>query len=587
MIASVGLGPHGDLELRVDQGSVEDLVRELRDASPALRVRRRGSRVRVPISDGPLLAESRIARLRWDRSAEQSVANRQEVSSNHASVMATVRGLRTAPIGWLREQLLPSLDWHDELDDHQVRNVSIMTVAGGWGACIFDEQGTGKTPTALAAFDVLVDRDEADVLVVVAPKSMVAEWAEEVNTFMGGRYRAEVLLGTPAEKAGRLRSGAEVVVTNYETIVSLQDPLKLFCASARVVLAVDESFNVKNPSAARTAAVRDLREACGRTYVLCGTPAPNAAVDVVAQVDLVDHGHAFAGRSINPDDTAAVRSTLESRVVYTRNLKRVVLPDLPGRQFTKALVELAPEQHRAYLAGVDDLILDLREVSDSEYQRKIASYLERRSALIRICSHPGPLIPGYDEVPAKQRALDELLPRLLEDPTNKVVLWSFYRHSLSSLVDRYSTHGVVHIDGSVSIEDRRSAVAAFQSDGGPRIFVGNPAAAGAGITLHRANVAVYESMSNQAAHYLQSLDRIHRRGQEREVEYVSLLARDTIEEVEYARLHSKAQAQADLLGDPADPVPSRSVFLSELIDLRDRMDERASWEDRPKNTSDR
>ena len=74
------------------------------------------------------------------------------------------------------------------------------------------------------------------------------------------------------------------------------------------------------------------------------------------------------------------------------------------------------------------------------------------------------------------------------------------------------------------------------------LFIANPAAAGAGLTLHRARFAVYESMSNQAAHYLQSLDRIHRRGQEREVEYITLLCEDTVEVQEYARLTDKERA---------------------------------------------
>ena len=34
------------------------------------------------------------------------------------------------------------------------------------------------------------------------------------------------------------------------------------------------------------------------------------------------------------------------------------------------------------------------------------------------------------------------------------------------------------------------------------IFLGNPAAAGAGLTLHRARIAIYESFSNQAAHFI-------------------------------------------------------------------------------------
>ena len=84
------------------------------------------------------------------------------------------------------------------------------------------------------------------------------------------------------------------------------------------------------------------------------------------------------------------------------------------------------------------------------------------------------------------------------------------------------------------------------------LFVGNAAAAGAGLTLHRARYAVYESMSNQAAHYLQSLDRIHRRGQDRPVEYLILVCEDSIESLEYERLLRQESDAQTLLRDKVD-----------------------------------
>jgi SNF2 family DNA or RNA helicase len=119
----------------------------------------------------------------------------------------------------------------------------------------------------------------------------------------------------------------------------------------------------------------------------------------------------------------------------------------------------------------------------------------------------------------------------------KVVLWSFYTASIEAAVARFARFNPVRYDGTVSdIAVRREGVRRFQEDDETILFIANPAAAGAGITLHRARLAVYESMSNQAAHYLQSLDRIHRRGQTRDVEYIVLLCDQTIELAEYARL---------------------------------------------------
>lgn len=97
-----------------------------------------------------------------------------------------------------------------------------------------------------------------------------------------------------------------------------------------------------------------------------------------------------------------------------------------------------------------------------------------------------------------------------------------------------------------------------------RLFVGNPAAAGAGLTLHASHHAVYESFSNQAAHFLQSLDRIHRRGQTRKVTYQVVLSEGTLEVPEYHRLLTKADHQATLLGDASFPALARATLLADL-----------------------
>ena len=60
----------------------------------------------------------------------------------------------------------------ERLDDHQWVNVAAMTLSEGFGLCVFDEQGAGKTVTAIYAFDVLVARDEVDFALIVAPKSI-------------------------------------------------------------------------------------------------------------------------------------------------------------------------------------------------------------------------------------------------------------------------------------------------------------------------------------------------------------------------------------------------------------------------------
>ncbi|MBL4849365.1 MAG: DEAD/DEAH box helicase [Planctomycetes bacterium] len=471
------------------------------------------------------------------------------------------------------------------LDDHQVVNVAAMTLSDGFGLCVFDEQGAGKTVTTIFAFDVLVERNEADFMLIVAPKSMVAEWPEDFARFRPGLHRVERLSGNRKAKRAILQSRPDILVTNFETVVSMEEELRAVLRrhGRRGILTVDESFYVKNLDARRTQAIRRVREHCGRAFVLCGTPAPNSAHDIVEQFSLVDFGTAFAGVHVPKDRADAlpvVRDVIAERGVYLRHLKADVLPDLPPKSLNRVLVRLEPEQQELYDNALTGLVRDLEETSDEEFQRNLVSFFARRSALLQICSNPGGVSRAYSGVPAKLKALEGILKELVERKGEKVVVWCFYTASLQAVMDRFQRYNPVRYDGSVSdLSERRTAVRRFQEDDETMLFVANPAAAGAGLTLHRARYAVYESLSNQAAHYLQSLDRIHRRGQARAVEYLVLLSDGTIEVSEFDRIAEKERAAQELLGDHTGPAPTRVALLEEAMSSLRRIETRRTDRD--------
>jgi len=172
----------------------------------------------------------------------------------------------------------------------------------------------------------------------------------------------------------------------------------------------------------------------------------------------------------------------------------------------------------------------------------------------------------YDETPAKYLYLDNLVGSIVRDGKRKIVIWSYFTQSLEELELRYKEHGVVRVDGTVATAVLRAdLIHGFQTDPSLNIFVGNPAAAGAGITLHAASECVYISFSNQAAHYLQSLDRIHRIGQEAsQVVYHLVICRNSIEVGDLHRLSGKEIMQKTLLGDSITEEPTLEATLAEL-----------------------
>ena len=555
-----------------EQGSGTALLRAVRAGlrTQAARLTRSAEGVRVPAPISGRLDElASKVEMTWTPEARRFVENRQHVASVHPEVFAALQRIRTEGAS-LAERMIAESDGLGVLDRHQVVNVAAMTLPDSPGLCVFDEQGAGKTVTFIFAFDLLVERDQADLAIIVAPKSMIGEWPNDLRRFRGDIYRTVVLTGTARKKRRLLAQRADVFVTNFETAVAMEPELRALMRArpGRTVLAIDESFFIKSLDAKRTRVLRRLREWAGRAYVLCGTPAPNSPSDLVQQFSLVDFGYCFAGVDLPTErDLAApvVQSAIKERGLFLRHLKTDVLPDLPVKRFQRMMVPMAEKQARLYRTTLDGLVTDVGAVDETGFIRQRTSFLARRAALLQICSNPAGISETYSETPAKLAVLDSLIEQLVRQECEKVVIWSFYTASVAAITQRYGRYGVVRYDGSVSdVGARRDAVRSFQEDDETMVFVANPAAAGAGLTLHRARVAIYESFSNQAAHYLQSLDRIHRRGQERDVEYVVMLCDGTLEVTEYDRLIQKEQSAQDLLGDHVAAPITRETFLAEV-----------------------
>jgi SNF2 family DNA or RNA helicase len=311
---------------------------------------------------------------------------------------------------------------------------------------------------------------------------------------------------------------------------------------------VDESFFLKNPSATRTQLALRMRSKCYRGLVLCGTPAPNSYEDVIAQCNIADNGYAFSGYVDQGRESVATR--LRERAVVIRRQKSAIMPDLAEKRIQPVLVNMGDRQRRLYQEAKNNLVLHLRTLDNRAVIKATDGYFEKLHALMQLCSWPASIDPTFNEVPAKVLALDGLLSDLIGTQGKKVVLWSAYVQPILLLAARYKQYSPVVVSGETASEDRSSAVSRFQSDPETKLFIGNPSAAGAGITLTAASDAVFFSFSNRAADFLQAVDRIHRRGQDAlEVVIHILLCDSSIERYQLDRLLAKERSQGELLRD--------------------------------------
>jgi SNF2 family DNA or RNA helicase len=457
--------------------------------------------------------------------------------------------------------------WNEILDIPQKYAVDAMVTKNLLGMCLFDEQGSGKTVMTIASFDILKEIDIIDSMIIICPKSMIQGWEEDIKKFLGNKYKTLIPTQNLGNKRDSLSNEYDILILNYESLESILVPLLAICSTNNTLLVIDESYYAKNKASIRSGNAVKLRDHCVRCFVLCGTPAPNSPYDLINQFNLADKGYTFSTfKSVGDEkkDKVIISDLINNRGTYIRRLKKDVFTSIPKKAFQIINIELKGYQKYLYEKAKKELELQLRTFDNRTFKKNLSTYFQKRSALLQICSIPKNIDPNYSETPSKYPYLDNLLGNLLLQG-RKVIIWTYYKESVKELLSRYAKYKPLHIDGGSTMSERQDSIKYFQESDEYLLLIANPGAAGAGITLHASYDAIYFSYTNQAAHYLQSLDRIHRRGQKsKTVNYYLFVCNNTIEENEVIRLRARELQQHELLGDTIVWPSSLDEALSEL-----------------------
>ena len=186
------------------------------------------------------------------------------------------------------------------------------------------------------------------------------------------------------------------------------------------------------------------------------------------------------------------------------------------------------------------------------------------------------------EIPAKFLAVKSLVDRIISDG-GKVVIWATFIHTIHSLQKYLDENGIkcevlygavpvekegINGDSEEQVLTREHIVREFQDPNCPyKVIIANPFAVAESISLHKAcHNAIYIERSFNAAHFVQSKDRIHRYGLAQGVEthYYFILSRDSIDETIDTRLHDKEQRMTEIM--ESMPIP---LFNNVSDDLGD------------------
>ncbi|WP_455124147.1 DEAD/DEAH box helicase [Rothia mucilaginosa] len=460
------------------------------------------------------------------------------------------------------------------------------------GGILADDMGLGKTVQALALLAHAIEEHRAAAeraakrgesvepfapFLVVAPTSVIANWAAEATRFLP-EAKVVTITETTAGKtplAERI-AGAHLVLTSYTLLRMDEDAYTGYARTlGRTVdeftgehsapegwgaLLLDEAQFVKNTG---TRAWSIARAMPARTKIaMTGTPIENNLMELWALLAIVADGLFPSARAFrdlyarpaesgeDPAHAAATAARLRRRIrpLMLRRTKELVAAELPAKNDTRVNLPLAPGHRRIYdthLQRERQKVLGLLEDMDKNRFTIFQSLtLLRRLALDAALIDPE-AYAGVSSV--KRDYLVQQLPGLLEKG-HRVLVFSQFTGYLKSISVRLAEEGIGHLYLDGSTRNRAEVIEGFTSGQEP-VFLISLKAGGFGLNLTEADhVFIMDPWWNPAAEQ-QAVDRIHRIGQDKEVHVYRLVAEGTIEEKVMQLKESKAALFDAVVGE--------------------------------------
>ncbi|MEA2835728.1 MAG: hypothetical protein QOD89_278, partial [Bradyrhizobium sp.] len=443
-----------------------------------------------------------------------------------------------------------------ELRPYQAQGVAWLDLLreSGLGGVLADDMGLGKTVQILALLALEKSRGNlVEPALVIAPTSLMTNWFNEAQKF-APELNVLVLHGADRKQRFNSISGHDVVLTTYPLIA--RDREILFARDWHMAV-LDEAQTVKNPDAATSRLIRDLK--AKHRFCLTGTPMENHLGELWSIMSFANPGYlgdkaAFARQWRTPIEKradAARAAVLARRVkpFLLRRTKAEVAAELPPKTEILETIVLEGRQR--------DLYDSIRLSMSAKVRRAIAarglakSHIIVLEALLRLrqaCCDPA-LLKLDDGVERPSAKLDRLMEMVLEllSEGRKIIVFSQFTSMLALIRIRLDAERIRYSVLTGETVDRKRAIETFQS-GATDVFLISLKAGGVGLNLTAADtVIIFDPWWNPAVEQ-QAIDRAHRIGQDKAVFVYRLVAAGTVEE-KMDELKARKRALADSLFD--------------------------------------
>ncbi len=368
-----------------------------------------------------------------------------------------------------------------------------------------DDMGLGKTLQVVATLKKLLESGRADRVLVVAPTSLLTNWAVECLKWAP---EISVRVGGGATARATIRecwNYAHVLVTNYEQLRSVPRPLT---TKMPHIVVLDEAHRVRSWENQAVRGIRSLKPEY--MWALTGTPLEKGRIDLVGLMSLLVPG-AFRRRDERLPPWL-LRAKIRPHTL--RREKQHVLAELPPITYRLEHVNLSEGQRRRY-----DRVRRLAHAAENP----VVLFGQLRT----LCD--------YDPQSGESGKLDRVV-ELLEDIVRageRAIVFSYLLEPLRLLKERLEGRSLPFCgiyEGQLTSAARERMIEAFRALHGGGALLASLRAAGEGLTLTEAQHVVLVNRWWNPSSNAQAVDRVHRIGQQRPVTVYYLQTTETIEE---------------------------------------------------------
>ena len=454
---------------------------------------------------------------------------------------------------------------------YQVEGTAFL--AGTGRALLADDMGLGKTLQAIAAAVYLGEHENVRTTMIVCPASLKQQWAREIEKFTD--LDSQVIQGTPQVRGVQYRRKCSFFIINYELILRDLSLINEILRPDLIIL--DEAQRIKNWRTKIASAVKLISSRYA--FVLSGTPLENRLEDLYSLMQVVDpkilgplwrymidfHVTDERGKVLAYRNLSMLRQRLAP--VMLRRDRRLVKDQLPDRITQRLDVEMTEKQIELHndamnAAGILAQIAKKRPLTPSEQNRLMAALQQARMA----CNAAG-LVDKETEGSPKLDELGDILDELCLQAGLKAVVfsqWELMTRMVEKKLRRMGL-GFVRLHGGVPTAKRGDLMDRFREDDHVQVFVSTDAG-GVGLNLQSGSVLINLDVPWNPAVLEQRNGRVHRLGQTRKVQIITMVAANSYEEDVFALAQNKQYLFDNVIGeDGTEDVVGVSKKLLETL----------------------